>query len=145
MCSCGKPTDSPGARPDGARHVLEKPFHFLLDIADYEAGPVQKQSDMFSTWGNFVLTRRQGTPNRSVSRDEILSAAKRAGWTRVAELPLVDHPDHTEYRIAGEKEDLAISRTEALPGQNPPTRYSCLIWIAKDGGMVLVAYRVDAE
>jgi len=129
-----------------AREVLETPFHFLLGIADYEPDRLSHNADMFSAWGELALARQHGNqPTRGVVRERTLRAAKQAGWKQAEDLPDVKSPDLRRYGIIDLKEDLAISKTSSSPGQNPPTRYSCRIWISGNGRFIVAAYRVDGE
>ena len=129
-----------------ARKTLDAPFHFLLRVPDYEAKQFTHESDMFSTWGELALAKKSGVqPTRSAAREELVRAAKEAGWTSAEKLPDVESPDLQRYGIAREKEDLDFSKAAALKGQKPPTRYSCRIWISDNASMIVAAYRVDGE
>ena len=136
------------ARNDAAhaREVLETPFHFLLGIANYEPDGLSHNADMFSAWGELALARKHGSqPTRAAIRERTLQAAKEAGWKQVEDLLDVESPDLRRYGIIDAKEDLAISKASSSPGQNPPTRYSCRIWISGNGRFIVAAYRVDGE
>jgi hypothetical protein len=129
-----------------ARKSLDVPFHFLFRLPDYETKQFTHQSDMFSTWGELALGKKSGAqPTRSAAREQLLRAAKDAGWNAAEKLPDVESPNLQHYGITRENEDLDFSRTAALRGQNPPTRYSCRIWISENAGVIVAAYRVDGE
>jgi hypothetical protein len=127
--------------------ILDKPFHFLLKIPRYEPNRLTHDADMFSAWGELSLIRKGEAPNNSTAvREELVHAAKAAGWFVAKDLPVVDSPDLKHYGLPEQKkEDLAFAQTASLPGQKPPTRYSCRIWISSDGRLILAAYRVDGE
>ena len=127
-----------------AGRLLDAPFHFLLAIPDYDPNRFTHDADLFSGWGYLTLMRKAGNnTTRVAARDELLRAAKQGGWNQVTELSDVETPNLKRFGIHDEKEDLDISKTAALRGQNPPTRYGCRIWISENGGLIVVSYRVD--
>jgi hypothetical protein len=129
-----------------ALKILDTPFHFLLKIPGYEPNRLTHDADMFSAWGELSLIHKgNATHARSLVQDELVRAAKAAGWSVAKDLMVVDSPDLKAYGLPEQKEDLAFAQTQSLPGQKPPTRYSCRIWLSSDGSLVLAAYRVDAE
>lgn len=129
-----------------AREVLETPLHFLLGIRGYDVVDLKHDGDIFSTWGQLVLARRDGSHlNRAELREKLSKVARSAGWIQTMELKNLEIPDLPRYGIDQRKGDLALEKTSALPGQNPPTRYSCLIWISDDGKRLVATYRVDGE
>jgi hypothetical protein len=129
-----------------AREVLEMPFHFLLRIRGYDVVDLKHDGDIFSTWGQLVLARRDAShPNRAELRGKLSKAARSAGWRPTMELNNLEAVDLPRYGIDLRKSDLALEKTSALPGQNPPTRYTCLIWISDDGKRLVATYRVDGE
>ena len=132
--------------PATARELLDTPFHFLLRVPGYRASKLVNDSDMFSAWGELLLLRNDGKRiTRPEARKELLRSARNAGWRPAGEVPDVETPDLQRYGIAQPKEDLAVTKTAALRGQNPPTRYGCRIWISDNGGEIVAAYRVDGE
>jgi hypothetical protein len=145
--SCAKEpkleTDNVAVR---AREALDTSFYWLLSITDYEPDRFAHDADMFSAWGELALAQKHGnrlTPEQV--RERVLRAARGEGWTRAKGLPEVETPNLEYYLITHQQEDLAVSKTSSLRSQNPPTRYSCRIWISEDGRRVVVAYRVDGE
>jgi hypothetical protein len=101
-----------------------------------------------SAWGELTLVRKFGNQvTRAAVRERLLHAAgdSVSGWEQVDDLPDVESPDLRRYGIIDKKEDLALTETSALPGQNPPTHYSCRIWISDKGDLIVISYRVDGE
>jgi hypothetical protein len=145
-CYAGGPKIQTTEIPADAGKVLEPPFHFLLTLPGYKPDRLVHDSDMFSTWGELALVPSHGTSStRSVLHQKLLRAAKDAGWSSAAELPEVETPDLRRYGITDQKEALALEKALASHNQNPPTRYSCRIWIASDGGFIVTSYRVDGN
>jgi hypothetical protein len=145
VCSKDKAVKS---RNDAAKahEILEAPFHFLLALPDYTPDRLDHDSDIFSTWGELQLTSKHNRAHtRESVREELVRAAKLAGWRSAGEIPEIQAPDLAKYGIKQQYQDIAITKKAASPGQNPPTRYGCRIWISDDGRVILVAYRVDGE
>lgn len=127
-----------------AGKLLDVPFRFLLAIPDYDPSRFAHDADLFSGWGYLTLVRKAGSNTaRVTARNVLLQAAKQNGWNQVTELSDVETPNLKRFGIHDEKEDLDISKTATLRGQNPPTRYGCRIWISENGGLIVVSYRVD--
>lgn len=146
VASSAGPPGETQTMSDTAREVLEPPFHFLLKLPGYAAAHVTHDADIFSTWGELVLaTKDGGHPTRAEMRKKLTKAARNAGWVPVVDVADLQTPALAHYGIEQRNEDLALQKTSALPGQNPPTRYSCRIWISNDGKLIIVAYRVDGE
>lgn len=131
---------------NATQKILEPPFHFLLKLPGYNEAQFMHDSDIFSTWGQLVLIKNDGYHS---TRTEILKKlsmeARNAGWNTVDSLDDLQAPDLTSYSIDSQKEDLAFQKSSVLPDQNPPTRYSCRIWIAQDGNLIVTSWRVDGE
>lgn len=145
--SCSqRPQEETENVPATARKVLDTPFHFLLGIPEYEPNRLVHDADLFSAWGYLALVRKPGSDTtREAARRKLLRAATQAGWKPTKELFEVESPDLDHYGIHQSKEDLAFVKTASLRGQNPPTRYSCRIWISDSGSLIVAAYRVDGE
>jgi len=135
-------TETPGE----AGKVLEPPFHFLLGVPGYTPVRLVHDSDMFSTWGEIALAPDHGKPlTRAGLRQRLLRAAKAAGWKSVQAQAEVQTPDLHRYAITDADESLSLEKTAHPQGQNPPTRYSCRIWIASNGEFIVASYRVDGN
>jgi hypothetical protein len=147
LVSCSKEsreyTSNVGAT---ARSVLDTPFHFLLEFPDYEPSGLTHNGDLFSAWGRLALQRKvENRIAHDAVRERLVLAAKKAGWRPVTELSDMEQPDLDHYGFASRKEDLAIIRNDSSRDQNPPTRYSCRIWISDDVRQIVAGYRVDTE
>jgi hypothetical protein len=124
---------------------LDTPFHFLLHLDGYRVERVARESDMFSTWGDLTLLRREGRAPADAG-EPLLKAAKKAGWKQVDDPAVeVDPSRLAKLGVPPGQKPLELAQAVGKKSRPPPTRYGCRAWIVENGSRIIVAYRVDSE
>jgi hypothetical protein len=124
---------------------LDTPFHFLAQLEGYRVERLSRDSDMFSTWGDLTLRRRdEGAPVDGAG--PLLRAAKKSGWKQVEhEVVEVDPARLAKLGVPAGHQALELAQSAGRKGKPPPTRYGCRAWVVDNGARIVVAYRIDSE
>ena len=129
-----------------AQQILDGPFQFLLNARGFHARSLEHESDLFSAWGRILLVQNQsGKMSQAQIERLFVRAAKAKGWTITNDLPDIGDEARNGFGNLGESKEIKFEMVRRSHAQNPPTRYSCKVWVARDGTQVLAAFRVDAE
>jgi hypothetical protein len=136
--------------------VLDTPFHFLLNLDGYRVDRFSNEADLFSAWGYLTLRRQETRPPVPLAdaRNELLRAAKRAGWRQAANEKLaVDRRTLTDLGVGAAEADanananafLDLTQSVGAAGKGQPTRYACRVWLVDNGAGIVIVHRVDAN
>ena len=130
--------------PSAAKRLLEPDLHFALIIPDYRPNLLVHTEDLFSEWGDLVLTYTgPDPPALAVVRSRLLSAARKNGWEQAnSDENVTPTQNLSRYGIAAEKADFELAKRAGA--DEPPFAHS-KIWITPDGARILVVYRLDSN
>ena len=130
--------------PSVAKKLLEPDLHFALTIPDYRPSLLVHTEDLFSEWGDLVLTYTgPHPPALAAIRSRLLSAARKNGWEKAdRDENVAPTQNLSRYGIAAEKADFDFAKRAGA--DEPPFAHS-KVWITPDGARILVVYRFDSN
>jgi len=130
--------------PSVAKKLLEPDLNFALTIPGYRPSLLVHTEDLFSEWGDLVLTYTgPHPPELAAVRSRVLSAARKNGWEKAnRDKSVAPTQDLRRYGIAAETADFDFAK-RAGPDE-PPFAHS-RVWITADGSRILVVYRLDSN
>lgn len=123
---------------------LDRPFAFLLSLPGWKVGESAHDSDLFSTWGHFVLRLAPTQPaTPTATQGLVRRRALAADWSKTPEelAPDMDEPAAASLPISGTVMNFRLRL--GAQGHSSGTRYALRIWLSSDGRALWVRYRVD--
>jgi hypothetical protein len=123
-----------------ARAKLEGPLRFLLRLPGWQIEQFTHESDLFSSWGRAVLSRRAGSVQGA--RAQATRAARAAGMTRGPPPDGAEVPDLEPYGVEKDAPELTLWRSTR---GRAPTRYLARLWFSREGTRIVALWRVDGE